>query len=259
MLCWGLISSVSAPSQTLFPSAFTTPISFDGSATVARIAVADFNHDGKPDLVVAEFGTGRIRVLLSDGLGAFAWPGSVIAISHPNAIAVADFDGDGNLDLAVASYDENSVTILRGDGLGNFHKPSWGALMVAKTPQAIVAADFNDDGKPDLAVSSWAEGSITILLANAGAGGYHQAVGSPFAVGARAYGLAVGDFDNDGKPDLAVALAHDGRQSSVLRRRHTARRRHACERPGNTYNTFPSLGDKVPARPLRGRLRLCGK
>ena len=100
-----------------------------GPATFARTVVADVNHDGRPDLVVAEYSAGQVSVVLGDG-GAVTGSGFRFPIPHALAVAAADFDGDGNPDLAVSSYDEGTVSILLGDGSGRFVKPSWGDLRV---------------------------------------------------------------------------------------------------------------------------------
>jgi uncharacterized repeat protein (TIGR01451 family) len=175
----------------------------------AQTAVGDFNHDGKVDLMVVETATGQLRVLNGDGAGSFTTPGSTFQVPHPYAIAVMDFDGDGNLDIAVTSYLENCVTILLGDGRGGFTKPSWGTIETGRLPLAIAGADFNGDGRPDLAVSNLEDGSITILLWNSSAGRFQQAAGSPFRVGKGAYRLTAADFDGDGHTDLAIALPQD--------------------------------------------------
>ena len=68
----------------------------------------------------------------------------------------------------------------------------------------MAVGDFNLDGKPDLAVANYSSDNVTILLGN-GMGGFTQPAGSPVGAGTAPRSVAVGDFNLDGKPDLAVA------------------------------------------------------
>ena len=79
------------------------------------VAIADVNHDGKPDLIVANADSGNVTVLLGDGRGHFQpTKGSPIAAGHlPNDIAVADMNGDGNLDLVIANHQSPYLKIGR--------------------------------------------------------------------------------------------------------------------------------------------------
>jgi hypothetical protein len=74
---------------------------------------------------------------------------------------------------------------------------------VGQNAYSVAVADFNSDGKSDLAVVNQESNSVSILLGS-GSGTFTQASGSPIAVGYYPYSVAVGDFNGDGKPDLAV-------------------------------------------------------
>ena len=123
--------------------------------------------------------------------------------SFPNSVAVGDFNGDGLQDLAVADTGSDVVAILFGDGAGNFNK--YPRLYLAgDNAQAVAVGDFNGDGKQDLAVPNRIvpDGTVSILLGKA-----RGNFGLPlrFTGNIAPQSVVVGDFNNDGKQDLAVA------------------------------------------------------
>ena len=170
------------------------------------IAAGDFNGDGKLDLATSSPGSNNVTVLLGNGSGGFTVaPGSPFTVgSRPASVAVSDFNGDGKLDLATPNYGSNNVTVLLGNGSGGFTAAVGSPFAVGSGPLSAAVADFNGDGKPDLATSNNFSNDVSVLLGD-GSGGFTAAAGSPFAVGRNPYSVATGDFDGDGKPDLAAS------------------------------------------------------
>jgi len=183
------------------------------------ITVADVNHDGNPDILVANADDGTVSVLLGDGKGQFlSAPGSPFAAGHlPNDIAVADMNGDGNPEMVIADHQSPSVTILLGDGKGGF-RPAPGSPFDVHSrphPHGVAVADFNRDGKPDVVTDSWGENRIELLLGD-GKGGL-LTPGRYFAVGHRPYErLRSADFNNDGLADVVTTNLDDGTVTILL-------------------------------------------
>ncbi|HEY2015343.1 MAG TPA: VCBS repeat-containing protein, partial [Bryobacteraceae bacterium] len=130
------------------------------------------------------------------------------------SVAVADFNGDGVSDFAVANRNSNNVTVFLGDGSGGFSPASGSPFAVGTSPTAIAAADFNKDGKPDLAVANGGSNDVTLLLGT-GSGTFVASGRSPVAVGTDPISIISGDFNLDGLQDLAVANL-DSKDVTVL-------------------------------------------
>ncbi len=183
------------------------------------IAVADVNRDGNPDILVANADAGSVSVLLGDGKGNFhSAPGAPIPAGHlPNDVAVADMNGDGNPDLVIANHQSPYLTILLGDGTGRFAPAPGSPFDVHSNPHphGVAVADFDGDGKPDVATDSWAINQIELLSGN-GRGGL-RLPGRFFSVGHRPYErLRSADFNQDGHPDIVTTNLDDGTVSILL-------------------------------------------
>jgi len=170
------------------------------------MVLADFNADGKPDLAVVEFVDDRLSLLLGDGLGHFSATdnASGVARSGPRSVASADFNGDGRRDLALVNLGSGDVSVWFGDDEGSFSKAPGSPLAVGVNPVPVAVADFDRDGRPDLAVANGLADTVSVLL-NAGGGAFVEAAGSPVHVGNGPRSLVSADFDHDGNADLAVA------------------------------------------------------
>ena len=172
------------------------------------IVVADFNGDHIPDVAVANgvynSGAGSVGILLGNGDGTFQPVRRYKAGGYPFQIVVGDFNGDGIPDIAVLSAGTyNKIHILLGNGDGTF-RLSPGDLSVGYDVTSIVAADFNGDGKLDLAVCDVITGKpgyVSVFLGN-GDGTFQGP--TSFQVGEGPDRIVTADFNGDGKPDLAT-------------------------------------------------------
>ena len=181
--------------------------------TVVGVTLADFNQDGTLDLAVASTnssgsgGTSALTVYFNNGDGVFSFPNTFTFQGSATALATGDFNSDGALDIALANSPGNNfgtVTLLINNGFGSFNLA--GNLSVGGVPRAIAVADFNGDGTQDIVtINTNATGSI---LYNNGAANF--LIASNFVVTTNSssffqVSLAVGDLNNDSRPDLAVA------------------------------------------------------
>ena len=190
------------------------------------VAVGDFNGDGKPDLVTANYNGNNVSILLNStppgaSSASFTLAASPGVGAQPYSVAVGDFNGDGKPDLAVANYNSNKVSILFNSTAPGASSASFTLAAspgVGAQPRSVAVGDFNGDGKPDLAVANASSNSVSILL-NSTAPGASSAsftlAASP-AVGKYPYSVAVADINGDGMPDLAVANAGDNTVAILL-------------------------------------------
>jgi hypothetical protein len=182
------------------PVSFAPAAFFSTSPSVQpyRIAIGDFNRDGKQDIVTANSEVSQATVLLGNGMGQFG-PVTIFDTGGvPNSLAIGDFNGDGKQDLAVAT--DAAVSILLGNGAGGFGAAT--SYPAHNGSFYVVVGDFNRDGKQDLAVTNENSNDLSVLLGN-GLGGF----GAPsnFATGPDPIYVALGDFNGDGNPDVVSA------------------------------------------------------
>ena len=199
-------SSALAEQATMFFTART----FAVASGPHSIVVADFNGDGKPDMVTANDYSNNVSILLGKVGGEFRAAVNYPVGSVPLSVVVEDFNGDGKLDLAVANWGSGTVSVLLGNGNGTFQATK--NYNAGSGAGAIVAGDFNGDGRLDLAVANYYDNTVSAFLGN-GDGTFAAAVN--YAVGAYPDGIAVGHFNADSSLDVVVA--NEGNDSvSVL-------------------------------------------
>ncbi|MBV8897790.1 MAG: VCBS repeat-containing protein [Acidobacteriaceae bacterium] len=202
-----LVSSQLRPGSPIAASFHFDESTIETGAAPASVAIADVNHDGKPDILVANTLSETLSVLLGDGRGHFnAAPGAACTTGHaPNDIALGDFNNDGNIDVVIANTEIPNLTILLGDGKGGFRPSPHSPFVTTSHPHVhgVAAADFNSDGKLDVVTDSWGNNQIILLLGD-GAGNL-LLPGQRFNTGIRPYQrVRSADFNKDGKADVVT-------------------------------------------------------
>jgi hypothetical protein len=197
--------------QTALAGQFKNPVYYTLNDVPYGVVTADFNNDGNLDLAVADWFTGHVAILLGKGNGKFDAP-RYFPVTLAYALAAADFNGDHKLDLAVVQYGgtgQSALSIYLGNGDGSFHRSATYALGVEATSIAI--ADFNGDGKLDLAVTNeggqGGNGSVMVFF---GKGDGTFSLPTTYNLPGYPDGVAAADLDGDGHPDLAVAQYNVG-------------------------------------------------
>jgi hypothetical protein len=177
---------------------------FSGLTNPMDIVLGTFGSGTTLDVAATNRGGNTVSVRLGDGSGTFPSGSSDPAVGmYPWGMAAGLLDGDGYLDLAVGNYNSGSVSVLLGNADGTFNATS-SISLGTNYPRGVAAADLNGDGKVDLATANY-NGNVSVLQGN-GLGNFTEILGSPFfTTASESYDVVIGDFNGDGKPDLATA------------------------------------------------------
>lgn len=200
------ISSLHIPYKNLLSAEGKPPYATPG---LTSVAIADFNHDGKADLVAVAWSVDAFVILFNDGNRKFHQVSYPLP-PGPRDVAVGDFNQDGNLDLAFTLYSVNEVQVWTGDRNGNMKL--WQTfLSQGSTPYHLKAADVDRDGRLDLVVGNRGPSDNIAVFRNE-PGGF-RFVGS-YKPGTSKRGettadeirdVLVTDWNRDGIPDLVAA------------------------------------------------------
>lgn len=199
-----------------------TAVAFGTNFGPMGLAAADFNGDGKLDLVTADAGSpfgvaiGDISVLLSNGKSLFAGRtdynvSSASTSGAYNGLAAGDLTGDGKIDLAVPVTYASQLSLLFGTGSGTF-KP-FTTITLPTNANAVAIGDFNNDHKNDIALVNFGGGDTISILLNSGAGTFPT--NTQYNTGGSGYAIATSDFNNDGNLDIVVT-GEESNDISVL-------------------------------------------
>ena len=207
---------------TLNSGSFASPVTIAAPGGPYELTIADLDGDGKPDLAAADSDSTSLALFrnqTSTGVinsNSFAAPVFLPSGLNPQTVVAVDLDGDGRLDLVSGSVQSDDVNVYRnlstpGTLTTNYFAPE----VDFGTPgwmHTISVADFNGDGKPDLAVVGELNSFMAIFQNNASPGSFTAGSFAPrvdFGTGWNAWGIASGDIDGDGRPDVVFCNYYD--------------------------------------------------
>ncbi len=167
------------------------------------LLAADFSGNGRVGLAAVDGFGGAVTVRLGLGDGTFQVPRHFDVGNEPSGLVAVDFNHDGRQDLAAANDGPpGGASVLMGLGDGTFQQQTQFTTGISSS---IASADFNGDGRPDIVTTNYdpetASGDVTVLL-GLGDGTFQSAV--HYAAGDRPFAVVTGDFNGDGRPDIAV-------------------------------------------------------
>ncbi len=178
----------------------TTPGHPDG------VVSGDFDVDGDQDIAITSWDASSVSVFKntsSVGTISFAPKVDFTTGLNPQGISVGDIDGDGKPDIVTTDVNSFTVSVLRNTGSAvtiSFASPV--SFPTSFGPRAVVIRDFDGDGKPDLAIATETPNKVVVFRNTSTTGIISFAPRVDLLSGSRPYGIAVGDLDGDGKPDI---------------------------------------------------------
>ena len=173
-----------------------------------QVNIGDFNNDKQLDFVVVNYQSNDIQIFLGHGREPFSGLKKLNTGdgSQPHSVAVDDFNRDGLMDIVVTNYGTDNIGIFLGSGNGDFHSMTTYSTGSNSGTYSVATCDFNSDNKSDIVVTNSQSNTIRIFL---GLGDGRFTFGLTYSTGNRAVprSVAISDFNNDRKYDIAIANA----------------------------------------------------
>jgi 6-phosphogluconolactonase (cycloisomerase 2 family) len=210
--------SVFRNTSTAGTLAFVHIQTFSCGVNPRGVALRDLNDDGKADLVITNSGTNTFSVFLntSSGVGVISLATNVDYSpgAQPTGIDIADIDGDGKPDVVIANYSAASVSVLRNTtSSGTLSFAAKVDLTTGSNPNSVVLADFDKDGKTDIATANYGSNSMSVLQNTSVAGSISFASKVDYSSGSNPFKISAADLNGDGWVDLIVSNVFDANVS----------------------------------------------
>jgi large repetitive protein len=198
---------------------FATQVTFPTGPGPRTVSIGDFNSDGKPDLAAVNYDSNNVSILFNTTTAGATTPTFSPQVLFATGIgpyfgSIGDINSDGKPDLVVGNLFDANVSILLNT------TPTFAPQVTFPTgiaPFSVSIGDFNGDGKPDLATANSQSNNVSILLnTTTGAGPLTFTPQVTFPTGSVPISVSIGDFNGDGKPDLAVSNYNSNNVSILL-------------------------------------------